>query len=43
MKNEWFISTLFKLTVGIRKVRGVGGGGTHVNVAEARIGTTGIP
>lgn len=28
---------------GIRKFLGVGGGGTHVSVADAIIGTTGIP
>lgn len=28
---------------GIRKFRGVGGGGTHDSVADAMIGTTGIP
>lgn len=28
---------------GIRKFRGVGGGGTQVSVADAMIGTTGIP
>lgn len=29
--------------IGIRKFRGVGGGGTHESVADAMIGTTGIP
>lgn len=29
--------------IGIRKFRGVGGGGTQESVADAMIGTTGIP